>query len=352
MTIDGSNLPADAYVQFGTVRAWTVLQTDTMLVVRIPRVPQAGTVNISVWSENFTSEILAGAFTYTPTSGSQAPDATSTGTPTTQPAGDPTTQPADAPTTQAAAPTTAQTAPTGPTRTSAPAGNTAPAPSTAAPTTPQTAPATNGPTTSVAPPTTAAPTGNSQGWRITSVSPASGSATGGYLVTISGVNLPDGLGILFGSSPATVVLRTSTSITVVAPRVFYVGRVDVTAGFSAETSTLPGAFTYTSAPGVTAPAPTYSAAPTVSNTTVPSVSSSTPPAASSSTAPAASSTAPTAASSTAPAASSTAAGNGGIGGTGRSRNLTLNAAGPNTASMSNWLWDQPTCASTCASTQG
>ncbi|GAB7035928.1 IPT/TIG domain-containing protein [Streptomyces sp. NPDC021749] len=52
---------------------------------------------------------------------------------------------------------------------------------------------------------------------LSSLSPASGPASGGNTVTLNGTNLSGAMAVFFGSSPATILTNTATQITVVAP---------------------------------------------------------------------------------------------------------------------------------------
>ena len=69
---------------------------------------------------------------------------------------------------------------------------------------------------------------------VTSLSPSSGSPDGGATVTISGANLKSASSVDFGSNPAMILSRSSTTLTVVSPA--GIGRVDVTVTNSFGTS--------------------------------------------------------------------------------------------------------------------
>jgi hypothetical protein len=103
---------------------------------------------------------------------------------------------------------------------------------------------------------------------ITQVSPASGSAAGGTLVTVTGTNLSFLSGVAFGSQPAFFSNVTSTSFEAVAPA--GTGTVDITAttagGTSATGTADRFAYTAASAPAVTAVSP--ASGPTNGGTTV------------------------------------------------------------------------------------
>lgn len=72
---------------------------------------------------------------------------------------------------------------------------------------------------------------------VTSVSPASGSITGGTTVTITGTNLGGASGVKFGATPATgFTVNSDTQITAVAPSSATLGSVDITATTLAGTS--------------------------------------------------------------------------------------------------------------------
>jgi len=84
---------------------------------------------------------------------------------------------------------------------------------------------------------------------IASVAPASGPAVGGTAVTITGTNFVSGASVTLGGTPATgVVVVSSTSIQATTPA-HAAGVVDVAVTLpSSQTSTLPGAFTYSALP--------------------------------------------------------------------------------------------------------
>jgi hypothetical protein len=80
---------------------------------------------------------------------------------------------------------------------------------------------------------------------LDSLSPTSGSITGGTSVTLTGTNFVNGATVLFGATPATsVTFNSATSITAVAP-VHIEGTVSVTVtNPDTQSSTLNGAFQY------------------------------------------------------------------------------------------------------------
>jgi hypothetical protein len=87
---------------------------------------------------------------------------------------------------------------------------------------------------------------------VTGVSPASGTASGGTTVTISGTNLTTPTGVTFGGTAATsVTLVSATQITAVTPA-HAVGAVDVTVNFGTgaplPSVTLTSGYTYTTPP--------------------------------------------------------------------------------------------------------
>jgi hypothetical protein len=73
---------------------------------------------------------------------------------------------------------------------------------------------------------------------VTSISPASGSITGGTIVTITGTNLGGTSSVKLGATPATgFTVHSDTQITAVAPPSTTLGSVDLTATTLAGTST-------------------------------------------------------------------------------------------------------------------
>jgi hypothetical protein len=81
---------------------------------------------------------------------------------------------------------------------------------------------------------------------LTSLTPTSGSATGGTVVTLSGTNFDQPV-VDFGGATATVQAATATSVSVVSPP--GIGTVALTVtNADAQSSTLPAAFTYTTPP--------------------------------------------------------------------------------------------------------
>jgi hypothetical protein len=81
---------------------------------------------------------------------------------------------------------------------------------------------------------------------IYTVTPASGSKSGGTLVTLMGANFTDVTTIKFGGVVATFTLINSTQILATTPAYAVTGIVDVTAGSPFGTATKHGGFTYTS----------------------------------------------------------------------------------------------------------
>ncbi|MUH52218.1 MAG: hypothetical protein F2789_13520, partial [Actinobacteria bacterium] len=91
---------------------------------------------------------------------------------------------------------------------------------------------------------------------VTSLSPTSGPASGGTVVTITGTNLTGATGVKFGANAATnVVVVSATSVTATAPA-GVAGAVTVTVTTPGGTSTNVVSFTYLVAPTVTALSPT------------------------------------------------------------------------------------------------
>lgn len=80
---------------------------------------------------------------------------------------------------------------------------------------------------------------------IYTVTPASGSKTGGTLVTLMGANFTDVATIKFGGVVASFTLINSTQILAVSPAYAVTGLVDITAGSPFGTATKHGGFTYT-----------------------------------------------------------------------------------------------------------
>ena len=90
---------------------------------------------------------------------------------------------------------------------------------------------------------------------IASVSPNTGTAGGGTLVTITGANFADGATVNFGSIAASkVTVLSSTSITVTTPT-GAAGTVNVTVTCNAQSASLPNAFTYAAVPKLTTVSP-------------------------------------------------------------------------------------------------
>jgi hypothetical protein len=91
---------------------------------------------------------------------------------------------------------------------------------------------------------------------VTAVSPGSGGATGGTSVTITGTGLDDATAVSFGTTPASFVVDSSTSITATTPA-HATGVVDVTVSSPGGTSSAaPGdEFTFGDVPAVSALVP-------------------------------------------------------------------------------------------------
>jgi hypothetical protein len=112
---------------------------------------------------------------------------------------------------------------------------------------------------------------NGGGWwwwhkpTVTALSPTSGPAGGGTVVTITGTNLTGATAVEFGSTPATdVTVDSSTQLTAVSPP--GTGTVDVKVTTPNGTSCQHAQYTYIPAPTVSAVAP--SAGPATGGTTV------------------------------------------------------------------------------------
>jgi PKD repeat protein len=90
---------------------------------------------------------------------------------------------------------------------------------------------------------------------ISSVSPASGPASGGTMLTIKGKNFPKGATVAFGGTAASVKSLSATSISAVAPA-HAAGTVDVTIGNPVGGgAAASGAFTFTGSPLVASAGP-------------------------------------------------------------------------------------------------
>lgn len=82
---------------------------------------------------------------------------------------------------------------------------------------------------------------------VTSISPLSGPVAGGTTVTINGTNFVSGAAVLFGSTPATTTFESDRKLTAISPASSSPGAVAVTVtNPGGKSSSLPGAFTYTS----------------------------------------------------------------------------------------------------------
>jgi hypothetical protein len=103
---------------------------------------------------------------------------------------------------------------------------------------------------------------------VSAVAPSSGPTAGGTSVTINGSGLANASAVYFGTTKATIVNDTSTTIEVTSPSTSMSGAVDVTVMTAGGTSAASSAdqFTYVAAPVVSAVAP--SSGPTAGGTTV------------------------------------------------------------------------------------
>ncbi len=249
--------------------------------------------------------------TTTPPSGTSGTSGTSPST-TTPPSGTTPPPTSAVPTPGPTSTTPPPSAPTTPTSPTDPSTQ-PPPPSTVAPTPPPATPSptptsTTAPQTATTIPTPTTPGGPSgtspsapQGhFGLTSVSPTSGSVSGGNAVTIYGTAIPHNSGVLIGGVPAPVTTDNSpTSLdVVVGPHVAGTVSVEVIAP-SGATDTLPNAFTFESngGPSGTSPytgtsgtTPTTTTSPTSpgtspTTTTTPSSGTNPPPAGTSGTTP-------------------------------------------------------------------
>lgn len=85
---------------------------------------------------------------------------------------------------------------------------------------------------------------------LTGLAPASGPAAGGQVVTISGANLSDIVGVAFGGVQGTITGGNDTSVSVRTPA-HAAGVVDVVVTTSGGSATLSGAYTFVNAPVIT-----------------------------------------------------------------------------------------------------
>ena len=101
---------------------------------------------------------------------------------------------------------------------------------------------------------------------VTNVSPASGPAAGGSVVTITGTNFQSGATVSFGGTNSTAVTVISSSqINAMAPA-HSAGAVSITVSSGGSSATWAGTFTYTSAPIVNSVSP--NSGPVAGGTTV------------------------------------------------------------------------------------
>jgi hypothetical protein len=84
---------------------------------------------------------------------------------------------------------------------------------------------------------------------VTTVTPNSGSTSGGTAVTITGTNLDTTESVTFGGTPAPFAVLNATTLSVVTPP-GTAGAVDVVVTNPAGSATDVGAFTYVAAPGI------------------------------------------------------------------------------------------------------
>ncbi|MFI5524156.1 IPT/TIG domain-containing protein [Streptomyces platensis] len=84
---------------------------------------------------------------------------------------------------------------------------------------------------------------------IVSLNPASGPASGGTVVTLTGTNLSTTQSVTFDGTPAPFSVLSDTSLSVVTPP-GTAGAVDVTVTTSGGSATATGGFTYVAGPGI------------------------------------------------------------------------------------------------------
>ena len=246
MTISGTNFASGATVTFGGTSATSVVVVSSTTITATTPAHAAGVVNVVVTNNNGQSGTLTNGYTYTaspaPTSISPTSGTTSGGTPVTISgtnfaSGATVTFGGTAATNVVVVSSTTITATT-PAQ-AAGAVNVVVTNSNG-----QSGTLTNGYTYTASP----APT---------SISPTSGTTSGGTPVTISGTNFASGATVTFGGTAATnVVVVSSTTITATTPAQA-AGAVNVVVTNSnGQSGTLTNGYTYTASPAPTSISPT------------------------------------------------------------------------------------------------
>jgi hypothetical protein len=246
VTISGTNFASGATVTFGATAATSVVVVSSAEITATTPAETAGTVNVVVTNSNGQNGTLTNGYTYTaspaPTSISPTSGTTSGGTPVTISG------------TNFASGATVTFAGTAATNVVVVSSSeiTATTPAEAAGvvnvvvtnSNGQSGTLTNGYTYTASP----APT---------SISPTSGTTSGGTPVTISGTNFASGATVTFGATAATnVVVVTSTTITATTPA-HAAGAVSVVVTNSnGQSGTLTNGYTYTASPAPTSISPT------------------------------------------------------------------------------------------------
>ncbi len=246
VTISGTNFVSGATVTFGGTAATNVVVVSSTTITATTPAGAAGAVNVVVTNSNGQSGTLTNGYTYTaapaPTSISPTSGTTSGGTPVTISgtnfvSGATVTFGGTAATNVVVVSSTTITATT-------PAHAAGAVNVVVTNSNGQSGTLTNGYTYTAAP----APT---------SISPTSGTTSGGTPVTISGTNFVSGATVTFGGTAATnVVVVSSTTITATTPA-HAAGAVDVVVTNSnGQSGTLTNGYTYTAAPAPTSISPT------------------------------------------------------------------------------------------------
>ncbi|HET9655240.1 MAG TPA: S8 family serine peptidase [Kineosporiaceae bacterium] len=229
---------------------------------------------------------------------------------------------------------------------------TAPAPTAAGPSPTVTTP---GPSMTMPSTTVSLPSAMATDWAVTGLTPASGPTDGGTSVTITGNALPANASVLFGTGTGTVTYQAGRTLVVTTPRNVMAGPVDVTIwSVDNHYQVIPGGFSYvastsggsgpggTTAPGGTGPGsgtgPGGTAGPggttspgqtTAPGTTGPVV----PPGGSSG--------------GSTTGASTTGASSGGSSPAPDLSGLQLAVLPAGTATLPDWMWNQPVCSGRC-----
>src|SRR5690348_9874099 len=255
VTITGTNFVSGATVTFGTAAATNVVITSSTQITATTPAGSAGAVTVTVTNPGPKSGSLASAFTYiiaptvsgvSPNNGPAAGGTSVTITGTNFASGATVTFGTVAATSVVATNSTTITATT--------PANAAGAVAVTVTVNGQSGSLASG-FTYVVPPT------------VSSVSPNSGSTTGGTAVTIMGTNFASGASVTFGTAAATnVVVASSTQITATTPA-GSAGAVTVTVtNPGAQSGALTNGFTYVVVPTVSSVSP--SSGPTAGGTSV------------------------------------------------------------------------------------